>query len=249
MIPYRRKNAWRVKVARFRGRADDYTNRAIKAVAVLAVALCVVGSVRVLTVLSSTRDPVALIVEKSGRTRPELRPYSEIMAGDAFEVPVGSSLVFIDYRSCNRVTVSGTTVNFWSGGFSTSQGAHRSEQRVACPQTIAPDNGGENSSMLMRGLDALPSVAIRPDFVIISAPGRGFTRVSVKDATRTLVDAELHGARFDWPPSAQSLDAGNVYQLLLLPERTDDHPLKFSFQAAADSPGTQQAIVLINAGW
>lgn len=237
-----------MKAAPFRVRAHERANQVSKALAIVAIALCLVCSVHVLTAQSNARDPVALVIEKRGRTRPELLPYSEIMAGDTFEVPNGSSLVFIDYRSCNRVSVSAATVNFWSGGFSISQGARRSEQRVACPQTIGPDSGGENSSMLMRGLDILPSVAIRPDFVIICAPGRGFRRVSVKDATRTLVDAELHGARFDWPPSAQPLDAGNVYQLVLLPERADDHPLRFSFQAAADSRGSQQAIVLINAG-
>jgi hypothetical protein len=248
VIPYSKKNAWFVKVARFRVRASDHANQVVKAIAIMAIGFCLVGSVHVITVQSSTRDPVALVIEKSGQTSPELQTYSEIMAGDAFEVPSGSSLVFIDYRSCNRVTVSGATVRFWSGGFSTSQGARRSDQRVACPQNIGPDSGGENSSVLMRGLDILPSVANRPDFVIISGPGRGFTRASVKDATRILVDTELHGARFDWPASAPPLAADEAYELVLLPERADDHPVKFSFKAAEDSPGNQPAIVLIHAG-
>ena len=248
MIPNTKTEGRRVNAARFRDRGYNHANQMNKAIAIVAISLCLVCSLHPVAVQSSTRDPVALVIEKSGRTSPELQTYSEIMAGDTLEVPSGSSLVFIDYRRCIRVTVSGTTVNFWSGGFSTSQGARRSEERVACPQNIGPDSGGENSSVLMRGMDVLPSVANRPDFVIISAPGRGFTRVSVKDATRTLVDTELHGARFDWPPSAPPLAADDAYELVLLPERAADHPVKFSFKAAQDSPDNQQAIVLIHAG-
>jgi len=102
--------------------------------------------------------------------------------------------------------------------------------------------------MLMRGLDTLPSVAIRPNFVIIASPGQSFERVRVKDATRTLVDAELHGARFDWPSSAPPLEDGSIYRLVLVPGRGDDRTLKLSFRAAADSLGAPQTIVLIHAG-
>jgi hypothetical protein len=236
----------RLKLARFRTHRDR-ARELIKPVAVVAISLCVLSTVQAASAQSNARNPVALVVERRGRTSPELQPYSEIMAGDAFRVPASSSLVFIDYHSCNRVTVSGTTVNFSSSGFSTSTGANRSEERIACPQTLATDSGGENSSILMRGLDTMPSVAIRPDFVIIASPGRSFARVSVKDATRTLVDAELHGARFDWPSSAPPLDDGSIYRLVLVPERADDRPLKLSFRAAADSLGAPQTIVLIHA--
>jgi hypothetical protein len=231
----------------FRLRASDYGTRVITS-AVAAIVLCLLTTVQVTAAQTVPRDPVALVIEKDGRTNPDLQPYSEIMAGDACEVPDGSSLVFIDYRSCDRVTVSGMTVNFSSSGFSTSGGANRSEQRVACPQTLATDSGGDNSSVLMRGIgNKLPSIALRPTFVIISAPGRSFARLSVTNATGTLVDAELHGARFDWPPSILPLEAGAVYQLVLLPERADDHPLKLSFKAAEDSPAAPEAIVLIHA--
>jgi hypothetical protein len=223
-------------------------NEVIRAAAVAAIALWVLATGQTPAAEPIARNPVALVVETNGRTSPALQPYSEIMAGDALEVPGGSSLIFIDYRSCNRVTVSGMTVNFSSSGFSTSGGANRTEQRVACPQTLAPDSGGDNSSVLMRGGDTLSSIAIRPTFVIVGAPGRSFARVSVTDATRTLLDAELHGARFDWPPSTPPLDAGSVYQLVLVPARADDSPLKLSFKASADSPDAPQAIVLIHAG-
>jgi hypothetical protein len=219
----------------------------IHATAFVAIALFLVSSVHVIAVRSSTRDPVALVVEKDGPTSPELQAYSEIMAGDAFQIPSGSSLVFIDYHSCDRVRVSESTVNFSADGFSTSPGGDRSEQRVACPQTLAPDSGGENSSTLMRGLDFQRAVATRPTFVIIGAPSRSFSHISVKDGTQTLVDSELHGARFDWPSSAPPLDADRVYHMILLPEQADDHPVKLSFRAEEDSPGAQQAIVLIHA--
>jgi hypothetical protein len=235
-----------VKAASFGVRAQDLANQVINAIAFMAITLYLVSSIHVIAVRSSTRDPVALVVEKSGPTSPELQAYSEIMAGDAFEVPGGSSLVFIDYHSCDRVTVSGSTVNFSADGFSTSPGGDRSEQRVPCPQTLAPDSGGENSSMLMRGLDFQRAVATRPTFVIIGAPGRSFSHISVKDGTQTLVDSELHGARFDWPPSAPPLDADKVYHMVLLPEQADEHPVKLSFRAAEDPPGAQEAIVLIH---
>ncbi len=219
----------------------------IKAAAVAAIALCYLTTSHTVAAETGSRNPVALVVDKQGRTRPDLQPYSEIMAGDACEVPDGSSLVFIDYRSCNRVTVSGMTVNFSSSGFSTSGGANRSQQRVACPQTLSPDSGGDNSSVLMRGIGIKrPSIALRPTFVIISKPGRSFARLSVTSATGTLVDTELHGARFDWPPSVSALEAGSIYQLILLPERAEDHPVKLSFKAAEDS-GAPAAIVLIHA--
>jgi hypothetical protein len=235
-----------VKAAPFRVRANHHANQVINAIATIAIALFVLSSIHVTAVRSSTRDPVALVVEKRGPISPELQAYSEIMAGDAFEVPGGSSLVFIDYHSCDRVTISGSTVNFSADGFSTSPGGDRSEQRVPCPQTLAPDSGGENSSMLMRGRDFQGSVATRPTFVIVGSPSRSFSHISVKDGARTLVDSELHGARFDWPLSAPTLDADKVYHMVLLPEQADDHPIKLSFKAAEDSPGAQQAIVLIH---
>jgi hypothetical protein len=235
-----------VKAAPLRRRAHDHANQVINAIAFVAIALFLVSSIHVIAVRSSTRDPVALIVEKDGPTSPELQAYSEIMAGDAFQIPSGSSLVFIDYHSCDRVTVSGSTVNFSADGFSTSPGGDRSEQRVACPQTLAPDSGGENSSMLMRGLDFQRAVATRPTFVIIGAPSHGFSHISVKDGTQTLVDSELHGARFDWPRSAPPLDADRIYHMVLLPEQADDHPVKLSFRAEEDPPGAQEALVLIH---
>jgi len=232
---------------RLRVGAAERTDRLIVGTVVASIALCFLAAQPAVAAKPGARDPVALVVEKKGHTNPDLQPYSEIMAGDSFKVPAGSSLVFIDYLRCTRVTVSGTTVNFSSSGFSTSRSDNRTEERVACPQTLAADSGGDNSSLLMRGLDTLPSVAIRPDFVIIASPGRSFARVSVKDATRTLVDAELHGARFDWPSSAPPLDDGSIYRLVLVPERADDRPLKLSFRAAADSLGAPQTIVLIHA--
>lgn len=246
LIQNSRKSAWSVKAVRLRVRAHDHANQVINAIAIMALAFFLVSSIHVAVVRSSMRDPVALVVEKRGPINPELQAYSEIMAGDAFEVPGGSSLVFIDYHSCDRVTVSGSTVNFSADGFSTSTGGDRAEQRVPCPQTLAPDSGGENSSMLMRGLDFQRSVATRPTFVIIGSPSRSFSHISVKDGTRTLVDSELHGARFDWPSSAPTLDADRVYHMVLLPEQADDLPVKVSFKAAEDLPGAQQAIVLIH---
>jgi hypothetical protein len=247
VIPYAKRNARRLKLVWFPAHAGDSTYEAIKRAVFATIAACVFATVPAIAAEPNARDPVALVVEKDGPTIPELQAYSEIMAGDAFQIPSGSLLVFIDYHSCDRVTVSGSTVNFSADGFSTSPGGDRSEQRVPCPQTLAPDSGGENSSVLMRGTDFQRAVATRPTFVIIGAPSRSFSHISVKDGTQTLVDSDLHGARFDWPPSAPPLDADKVYHMVLLPEQADDHPVKLSFRAAEDSPGAQEAIVLIHA--
>jgi hypothetical protein len=231
--------------------AAKRTDRLIVGTVVASIALCFLAAQPAIAAKPGARNPVALVVEKKGRTSPDLQPYSEIMAGETFKVLAGSSLVFIDYRSCNRVTVSGTTVTFSSSGFSTSRNDDRTEQRVACPQTLAPDNGGDNSSLLMRGIDLeqkFPLVAIRSTFLIVDAQGRKFARVKVKDASGTLVDAKLRGARFDWPASTPSLEAGKVYRMVLLPQEADDRPLKLTFRAVADSPSAPQAIVLIDAG-
>ena len=111
--------------------------RQMKSAVFAAIALCIPAVQPAIAAKPGARNPVALVVEKKGRTSPDVPPYSEIMAGDSFKVPAGSSLVFVDYHSCNRVTVSGTTVNFSSSGFSTTRSDNRTEQRVACPQTLA----------------------------------------------------------------------------------------------------------------
>jgi len=237
---------------RLRLRAGDQIYEALKEATAAAIGLyiLVLAAAPAVAAQPIARNPVALVVEEKGRTSPELPPYSEIMSGDAVEIPDASSLVFIDYRSCNRETVSGMNVNFSPSGFSTSRGDKRTEQKVACPQSLAPDSGGDNSSSLMRGIDSgrgFPLVAIRSTFVIVGARPHRFARVRIKDATRTLVDAKLHGTRFDWPPSTPPLEAGSVYHMVLLPERANDSPIKLSFRAAADSPGAPQDIVLIHA--
>jgi hypothetical protein len=125
-----------------------------------------------------------------------LQPYSEIMAGDTFKVPAGSSLVFIDYHSCNRVMVSGTTVTLSSSGFSTPRSDTRTEQRVACPRTLAPDKGGDNSPLLMRGIDLeqkFPLVSVRSTFQIVDAQGRRFARVKANDARAPWLMRRLGG--------------------------------------------------------
>jgi hypothetical protein len=232
----------------FRRSAGDGASEVIKRAIVAAIGLCTLAAVPAAAEPPRARNAVALVVERNGPTSPEVQQYSEIMAGEGFAVPAGSSLVFIDYRSCNRVTVSGMTVNFSSSGFSTSRDANRSEQRVACPQTLAPDSGGDNSSVLMRGIgDKLTSIPTRPTFVIVGAPAGGFGRLNITRGTDTLVDAELRGARFDWPSSAPPLEVGSIYHLDLLPERADDRALKLSFKVAEDPPGAPPAIVLIHA--
>jgi hypothetical protein len=210
--------------------------------------MCVLAGASPAAAQPKGRNPVALLIEKSGAIDPDLQAYSEIMAGTKIAVPKGSSIVFIDYHSCDRVTASGTSLDFSEAGFSADGTSGLSKERIACPQTIAPDGGGENSSVLIRGLIVEHSarIALRPTFVVVGGSERGLTRISVTSGAASVLIAYLSGRRFDWPASAPPLDPGNVYQVALFSSATDDNPLRLSFRAA-DSASSIPALVLIHA--
>jgi hypothetical protein len=183
-------------------------------------------------------EPVALVLEKSGKTIPDLQPYSEIQNNTGVALPAGGKLVFMHYRTCETVTVSGGAVKFSGQGFDLAGTASKSVVKGTCSRKVkcTSQGGCEMAGAMLRGgstrggeerLVRVESVAVSayPTFLLIGKRGEDFASVRVAKEGKTILEAALEGRQFVWPSSAAPLVPDATYELTLMPRSKEGEPV------------------------
>ena len=196
------------------------------------------------------QTPSALVLEKSGASVPEIKPYSEIPVGTKISLPSGGRLVFLHYYTCQTVAVVGSTITFGAETYTITGGTKEREVRAPCPRTVILKAGGEVAGTLIRSGAAGGALGLTtsPTFVLVGPRADDFTAVRVSRGDKGVLEAPLEGRRFRWPIDAAPLAVDTEYELGLVPTVRGTVPVTMKFRThspAATPPG--DGLTLISA--
>lgn len=190
--------------------------------------------------------PSALVLEKQGTTRPEVKPYTEVSVGRTITLSPRSKIVFQHYYSCRTVTVVGGTVEFETKAYFVKGGKKEKETNSPCPKTVTLKAGGEAGGVLMRSMLSRSDLTFssRPQFVLVGKRAGGFASVHVSRGDRVILKSPLSTRYFQWPSRSKPLAVGEIYELTLIPADSNSTPLKQSFKVAPANPGSDGILLI-----
>ncbi len=164
-------------------------------------------------------EPVALALDISGEVTPPIEAFSEIEAGNSFELGAESRLEFLHYPTCQRVVVEGGRLNLSAENFRVNKGKVIDISRAECPQRVklAMDQSSSGiGGVVLRGADSKAlKVSRRPAFMLFGSELRRFTRLQVKQGPKTVLEADLPQKPLFWPENQPELAAGGDYTVQL----------------------------------
>ncbi len=181
--------------------------------------------------------PSALVLEKSGKSVPEVQPYSEIRVGTTVSLPSGARLVFLHYYTCQTITVTGGAITFGLEGYNIKGGKKESEARGPCPRTVLLKAGGEVAGTLIRSGAAGGALRLStsPTFVLVGPRAEQFAAARVSQGGKAVLETPMDGSRFRWPTGAAPLAVDTEYELSLVPKVSEMAPVTMKFRT--DSSG------------
>ncbi len=167
----------------------------------------------------ASAEPVALVLEISGEATPRIEAFSEIEAGNSFELGAESRLEFLHYPTCQRVVVEGGRLNLSAENFRVNKGKVIDISRAECPQRVklAMDESSSGiGGVVLRGTDTEElKVSRRPAFMVFGRELRRFTRLQVKQGPKTVLEADLPQKPLFWPENQPELASGCDYTVQL----------------------------------
>lgn len=193
--------------------------------------------------------PSALVLEKSGTTVPEVKPYSEILVGRTVSLQPGAKLVFVHYYTCQTVAVVGGTIRFSKDEYAITGGKKESEIRTPCPRQVALKSGGEMAGVMLRSAftNVMVKFSERPAFVLVGKRADGFSSLRVTQEDKTVIEAPLEGRHFRWPKDVPPLAAASGYEMILNPKISGAAPAKLRFFVEKPTEASVEEMILINA--
>ncbi len=191
---------------------------------------------------------VALVLEKSGASNPEVRPYTEIPVGKTISLSPGTRLTFQHYHTCRTVTVTGGAVSFEVKTYFVKGGSKDRETQTPCPKTVTLKAGGETGGVLMRSMTSRNPLTLSPhlSFVLVGKRANDFTTVQVNQGGKEVLKSPLDERHFQWPTETAPLSTGTEYELALIPAVAGAVPVKKKFRVQKSTPGqTIKGLLLI----
>ena len=171
------------------------------------------------TVTSAVAEPVALVLDIVGEVTPALEAFSEIQAGQSFNLGGGAHMDFLHYPTCQKVVVEGGKLSLSAENFRVSKGKVIDMSRAECPQRVqlASNEGGAGIAgvVLRSAADGVLKVSQRPSFLLLGAPARQFRRLQVMQGKTSLFDAALDGKPLAWPEAQDPLQVDGEYSVML----------------------------------
>ena len=170
------------------------------------------------TVTSAVAEPVALVLDIVGEVTPPLEAFSEIQAGQSFNLG-WRPLDFLHYPTCQKVVVEGGKLSLSAENFRVSKGKVIDMSRAQCPQRVqlASNEGGAGIAgvVLRSAADGVLKVSQRPSFLLLGASAGQFSRLQVMQGKTSLFDAALDSKPLVWPEAQASLQADGEYSVVL----------------------------------
>ena len=198
--------------------------------------------------VAHAQAPSALVLEKSGASVPEIKPYSEIPVSTTVSLKSGARLVFLHYHTCQTVTVVASTITFGAEAYTITGGKKESETRSPCPRTVALKAGGEMGGVLMRSGAAgtIAKFSRQPTFVLVGKRADDFASIQVLKDEKSLLEARLDGPRFRWPTNTPPLAGNTDYEMVLIPKVSGAAPVKMSFfvTVSTEAPASEAMVLL-----
>ncbi len=171
------------------------------------------------TITSAAAEPVALVLDIVGEVTPPLEAFSEIQAGQSFDLGVGGHMDFLHYPTCQKVVVEGGKLSLSAENFRVSKGKVIDLSRAECPQRVqlASNEAGAGIAgvVLRSGADGVLKVSQRPSFLLMGASADQFKRLQVMQGKTSLFDAALDSKPLVWPEAQASLQADGEYSVVL----------------------------------
>lgn len=171
------------------------------------------------TVTSAVAEPVALVLDIVGEVTPALEAFSEIQAGQSFNLGGGAHMDFLHYPTCQKVVVEGGKLSLSAENFRVSKGKVIDMSRAECPQRVqlASNEGGVGIAgvVLRSAADGVLKVSQRPSFLLLGAPAGQFRRLQVMQGKTSLFDAALDGKPLAWPEAQDPLQVDGEYSVML----------------------------------
>jgi hypothetical protein len=157
--------------------------------------------------------PVALITEVDGTSEPAIEPFSEIDAGAKFTLGAETRVVFVDYATCQTVTVVGGQLLFTERRYLVRKGKIVGTKRARCPKVVSLNIDSQVAGVVLRSGVSVLRVKSQPRFVF-TGPSRGqIEAVRVFEGDRIIGKGKPENNRFDWPADAAVLGKGQEYLL------------------------------------
>ena len=201
----------------------------------------------------------ALVLEASGESVPVMQPFSEIPANTMVSLAPGAKLVFLHYRTCRTVAITGGMISFSAEGYFQRGGTKQFDVQRPCPRTIRLKASAEMTGGVIRSdqqgappLQPIQPVVVlstQPAFVLVGPRASDFASVRVSHAGQVVLEAPLEGRRFRWPTGAAPLVAEAEYELTLIPKTTGAAAPTLKFAASAQSsyePGETNALISLD---
>ena len=165
---------------------------------------------------ASAAEPAALVLDVSGRVRPHLALYDEVVDGSVLRLGDGTHLTLSHYGLCEEVAVIGGTVLIGSQSLDLEGSQIESRTRVQCPDTIEMSAAGQGDTSATLGAPRQARLmAPTPDFVLAGPWGRQFDRLDVHGEDGRMATMPVVDGRASWPDDAQPLVIGETYAVIL----------------------------------
>lgn len=197
------------------------------------------------TITSAAAEPVALVLDIVGEVTPALEAFSEIQAGQSFDLGVGAHMDFLHYPTCQKVVVEGGKLSLSAENFRVSKGKVIDMSRAECPQRVqlASNEGGAGIAgvVLRSAADGVLKVSQRPSFLLMGASAGQFKRLQVMQGKTSLFDAALDSKPLTWPEALDPLQADGEYSVML----SGDGTLTRQIPLAVSKQNKQQAPAII----
>jgi hypothetical protein len=197
------------------------------------------------TITSAAAEPVALVLDIVGEVTPPLEAFSEIQAGQSFDLGVGGHMDFLHYPTCQKVVVEGGKLSLSAENFRVSKGKVIDLSRAECPQRVqlASNEAGAGIAgvVLRSGADGVLKVSQRPSFLLMGASAGQFKRLQVMQGKTSLFDAALDSKPLVWPEALDPLQADGEYSVML----SGDGTLTRQIPLAVSKQNKQQAPAII----
>ena len=161
-------------------------------------------------------EPVALVLDVSGRVQPEVALYDEVVDGTVLQLGEGAHLTLSHYGICEEVAIIGGTVSVGAQNLDLEGSQVESRTRVQCPDSITMSAADLiNMSVTLRSAKQARVMAPTPDFVIAGKWGRQFDRLDVHGKDGRMATMSVVDGRASWPDDAQPLAIGETYVVVL----------------------------------
>lgn len=204
-----------------------------------------------LTILPSAAgaadQPVGLVMDVQGTTRPAVAPYTELMDPSTLTLDPGTVVTLVHYKTCRIYVVRGGQIYADADRMSLSGGHLVKASKTECPQErkLAATGGSSvgTAGVLVRTMRMLPRLTDHPRIVLTGSAASRFPAAELLRNGKPLGGMQVHAHLAAWPASRPALSPGKGY-VVQLTSADGKRTLDYAFTVAAPGAEARAAAIL-----